>query len=287
LDTDAVRPCPRPHAEFKPESYLNMALTKIQAVLFDMGGTLEELYYDDASRLEATRGLLELLRSLGLDPGLSVPELKATVAKGMGSYQAWREETEIELPPERVWTEYILPDHGLSRERLAAAAEEIAFFYETHYHTRSLRPEVPAVVEALHRKGFRLAIISNIISRQLVPCRLAEYGLSGCFDPVVTSAGLGWRKPNARIFQEAARLMQLPPAACAYVGDTVSRDVIGARRAGYGCAIQIRSFLTDKVDHTTGTGQEGDRTMVPDAVIHDLMQVIELVGARDEEPGGH
>jgi putative hydrolase of the HAD superfamily len=264
-----------------------MALTRIQAVVFDMGGTLEELYYDDASRLEATRGLQELLRSLELDPGLSVPELKATVLKGMGTYQAWREQTEIELPPERVWTEYVLPDHGLPHGRLAAAAEEIAFFYETHYHTRSLRPEAPAMVEALHRKGFRLAIISNIISRQMVPCKLAEYGLAGYFDPVVTSAGLGWRKPNTRIFQEAARLMQLPPVTCAYVGDTISRDVIGARRGGYGMAIQIRSFLTDKVDHTTGTGSEGDRTMVPDRVIHDLMQVVELVGTGVEEPGGH
>ncbi len=87
----------------------------------------------------------------------------------MKAYQAWREESEIELPPERVWQEYIFPDHGLPRERLAAAAEDLTFFYETHYQVRSLRPEAPAVLEALHRKGFRLAIISNIISRRLVP----------------------------------------------------------------------------------------------------------------------
>jgi putative hydrolase of the HAD superfamily len=264
-----------------------MAINAIQAVVFDMGGTLEELYYDDASRLEATRGLRELLRRLALDPGLSVPELKATVLKGMATYQAWREQTEIELSPERVWTEYILPDHGLRRERLAAAAEEIAFFYETHYHTRSLRPEARAVVEALHREGFRLAIISNIISRRMVPYKLVEYGLARYFYPVVTSSVFGRRKPNAQIFEEAARLMHLPPAACAYVGDTVTRDVIGARRAGYGLAIQIRSFLTDKVDRATDADSAGDGTPVPDAVIDDLMQVIELVGAPEEEPGGH
>jgi putative hydrolase of the HAD superfamily len=254
-----------------------MALIPIQAVVFDMGGTLEELYYDDASRLEATRGLRDLLRGLGLDPGLSVPELKETVLQGMGAYQAWREVTEIELPPERVWMEYVLPDHGLPRERLAAAGEEIASFYETHYHVRSLRPEAPAAVEALYREGFRLAIISNIVSRRMVPCKLEEYGLGGTFDPVVTSSEFGRRKPNAQIFLEAARLMQLPPAACAYVGDTISRDVIGARRAGYGLAIQIRSFLTDKVDREPGTGPEDLRTMVPDAVIFDLMQVIPIV----------
>jgi len=268
------------------ESYLTMAISPIRAVVFDMGGTLEDLYYDDSIRQEATRGLQELLHGRELDPGLSPPDLQATVLAGIGAYQAWREKSEMELAPERVWTEYVFPDHGLPHERLLAAAEELAFYYETHYQVRSLRPEAPAVVEALHRKGFRLAIISNIISRRLVSRKLAEYGLAGYFDPVVTSSGFGWRKPNARIFEEAARLMQLPPAACAYVGDTVSRDVIGARRAGYGLVIQIRSFLTDKVDHETGGAPAGDRDLVPDAVIHDLMQVIPVVSVDGEGAGG-
>jgi putative hydrolase of the HAD superfamily len=153
---------------------------------------------------------------------------------------------------------------------LMAAAEDIAFFYETHYQIRSLRPEAPGALAALHTQGFRLAIISNVISRRLVPCKLAEYGIAHYFDPVVTSSNLGWRKPNVRIFAETSRLMGLPESACAYVGDTVSRDVIGARRAKYGLAIQIKSFLTDKADHGTGS-------VPPDAVVHDLMQVVDLV----------
>ena len=156
-----------------------------------------------------------------------------------------------------------------------AAAEDIAFFYECHHHERSLRPEAPATLEALHKQGFRLAIISNVNSRGLVPRKLAEYGIAHFFDPVVTSSSLGWRKPNERIFDEAARLMKLPPDACAYVGDTVSRDVIGARRAGYGLAIQIGSFLTDRSDRGTGH-------VPPDAVIHDLREVVDLVALSRE-----
>ncbi len=174
-----------------------------------------------------------------------------------------------------MWAEYILPDRGLSGERLAAAAEDLTFFYETHYQVRRLRPEAPAVLETLHQKGFRLAIISNIISRRLVPYKLEEYGIAHYFDPVVTSSIFGWRKPNERIFHEATRLMGLPPAACAYVGDTVSRDVIGARRAGYGLAIQIESFLTAKIDGETG----GVR---PDAVVRDLMEIVGLAMPKGE-----
>lgn len=249
-----------------------MAINPIRAVIFDMGGTLEDVTYDDTIIREATRGLRGFLRGLDLDPGLNLLELQATVLSGMKAYRTWREKHEIELSPEQVWVEYIFPDRGLVPERLRAAADEITFFYETHYRARSLRPEAPVVLEALRRQGFELAIISNVLSRQLVERKLLEYGISHYFDLAVTSSNFGWRKPNVRIFEEAIRLMQLPPEACAYVGDTVSRDVIGARSAGYGLVIQLKSFLTDEADR-------GAADVQPDAVIQNLGQVLDLVSA--------
>ncbi len=249
---------------------LGMASNSIRAVLFDMGGTLEELHSDEAIRQEATQGLRELLRERGVDPGLSLPDLQSAVSSGLEAYQSWRKGPEIELPAERVWSEFILANHGLSKQRVAAAAEDLSFFYDTHYHLRSLRPEAPAVLETLKQQGFHLAIISNVVSRRLVPRMLTEYGIAHYFDPVVTSSCLGWRKPNERIFGEALRLMGVPAEACAYVGDTISRDVIGARRAGFALAIQIKSFLTARSDREIGH-------VVPDAVIRDLTEVVELV----------
>jgi len=238
------------------------------------------VYYDDALRLEAARSLQERLGRLGLDPGLAVSDLHATVVSGMSAYQRWREQTEIELPPERVWTEYIFRDGGLPADRLAAAAEDLTFYYENSFYRRTLRPEVPEALASLRERGLRLAVISNIVSRRLVPHNLAAYGVAHYFDPIVTSAGLGIRKPHARIFLETARLMGLPACACAYVGDTVSRDVVGARRAGYGLAIQIKSFLTGKSDRETDVE-------APDALIHDLREVVTLVtGGRQESLRG-
>ncbi len=250
-----------------------MAMTSLRAVVFDLGGTLEDVYYDDASRLEATRGLRDLLVSRGLDPGLSIAELYATITAGFKALNSWREKTERELPPEHVWTEYIFPRQGLPRDKLEAAAEDLMLFYENHFYTRRLRPEVPAVLAALAARGFRLALISNIISRRQVQHNLAAYGIAHYFDPVVTSAAFGWRKPNPRIFLEAAHIMHLPPAACAYVGDTISRDVVGARRAGYGLAIQIRSFLTGKSDRPSDLEP-------PDVVVSNLMEVVDVVTSR-------
>jgi putative hydrolase of the HAD superfamily len=255
-----------------------MTGTAIRAVAFDLGGTLEEVTFDDALRLEATAGLRELLARHGLDPGLDVAGLHAVVARGMQAYRQWREQEEVELPPERVWADYILPDRGLDRERLEAAAEELAFYYESHFFRRSMRPEVPEVLARLQARGLRLAVISNITSRRLVRHCLRSYGIEPYFDPVVSSCVLGWRKPNPRIFLEAARLMGCEPAACAYVGDTVSRDVAGAQRAGYGLAIQIRSFLTALSDTEDDVAQ-------PDAVVNDLSEVVGLVLAHGKRGG--
>lgn len=242
----------------------------ICAVLFDMGGTLEDIYYDDTLRLEATCGLNGILGKHGLDPGLEIPALYTVVKGGMKKYNAWREEAEAELPPERIWSEFVFPDRGLSKERVAAIGEELALFYDLHYYKRALRPDARTLLDALLADGFRLGVISNVYSRGAVSANLARYGLTRYFEVVLTSSNFGWRKPNARIFLEAARQMQLPPFACAFVGDTVSRDVIGARRAGYGLSIQIKSFLTAKSDRETAPEP-------PDAVIANLMDVIPLV----------
>ena len=67
-----------------------MAINPIRAVLFDMGGTLEDLTYDETIRQEATRSLREYLCGLALDPGLSLPDLRAAVYSGLAAYQARR-----------------------------------------------------------------------------------------------------------------------------------------------------------------------------------------------------
>ena len=72
---------------------------------------------------------------------------------------------------------YIFPDHGMPHDRLAANAEDLAFFYETHLYVRSLRPEAPALFDSLRERGFCLAVISNIISRQVVQHSLKRHGI--------------------------------------------------------------------------------------------------------------
>ncbi len=247
-----------------------MTSTPIRAAIFDMGGTLEDVYYDDDLRFNATPGFREILAKHELDPGLPIPELYSVIMTGMNRYSAWRLQNQKELPPERIWHEFVFDKRNLPQDRLAAIGEELAFYWDTKFFARKLRPNVKEMLAALCEHGIRLGVISNTTSRGVVPYELAEYGIGQYFEIVVMSAEHGWRKPNSRIFLETVRQLNLPPKACAYTGDTISRDVIGARKAGFGLVIQIKSFLTTQVD----TKEDVEP---PDAVVQDLMQVVDLV----------
>jgi putative hydrolase of the HAD superfamily len=251
-----------------------MAPEQIRAVVFDMGGTLEDLYYDDDIRLRATPGIQAILACHGLDARLEVARLYDIINCGLKAYQDWRETSEVELPSARVWSEYVFRDRGLPADRLSEISEKLAFFYDTNFYVRTLRPEVPDTLARLKSAGYRLGVISNVVSLGQVPRNLRAYGLDHFFEVVVTSSSFGYRKPSPRIFWEATRQLDLPPAACAYVGDTLSRDVAGARRAGYGLSIQIKSFLTSKSD------RESD-VETPDAVVRSLSEVVDVVAAHN------
>ena len=54
----------------------------ITSVLFDMGGTLEDIYVDEASEREAVEKLQAMLAGWGLDPKVGYDQLKARVDAG-------------------------------------------------------------------------------------------------------------------------------------------------------------------------------------------------------------
>ncbi len=139
-----------------------------------------------------------------------------------------------------------------------------------HYH-RSLRPRVVEMLQGLKDLGLKLGIISNTAALYQVFDTLEEYGIRGFFDDVTLSSVTGLRKPCPDIFFVSARQLRVDPKNCVYVGDTVSRDITGSKRAGFACAIQIGSQLTREKD--CGIVREFE----PDHIIRDIYDVYPLV----------
>ncbi len=79
--------------------------------------------------------------------------------------------------------------------------------------------------------GYRLALISDAQSCFAVP-EIRAVGLDGYFESVVISSHYGFRKPDARLFQQTLANMNLKPAEVIWVGNDMFRDIYGAKLLG-------------------------------------------------------
>ena len=250
----------------------------IRAVLFDLGGTVHVCSTNEERKLWFARRLISRLAEYGIDLDISAEELSRQLQENAERYKHEAEETLRELPPDVVWSDYYLREQRLSRETLAPMAEELSFLYDYERVCNLRRPHLLACMDALKRDGLRLGMISNILSRSIVPHFVAEYGLDRYMECVLTSAGTGIRKPDAEIFRLAERQMGLSPEEMAYVGDTLSRDVRGVRGAGWRLAIQIYSLTAAKRDR--GLAEMGYKA---DYNITDLMEIPAIIRKVNEE----
>ena len=243
----------------------------ITSVMFDMGGTLEDVFVDEQSELAAVEELDRMLKAAGLDPGVDLAELKRRVDAGWKRYGAFRDSCDVELKPIPIWRDYALADFAFPREKLEPLCEPIAHMWElTHYH-RSLRPRVREMLEGLRNLGLKLGVISNTAAMYQVFDSLEEYGIRDLFQDVTLSSVTGMRKPMPDIFAVSTYQLRVKPQDCVYVGDTISRDIIGSKRAGFACSIQICSKLTKEKD--AGVKREFE----PDYMVEDIYDVLPVV----------
>ena len=149
----------------------------IRAVFFDMGGTIETFGYTRELRLEATAVIQQRLLKAGINLDLGNEQLFEVISNGLDRYKHWCIQSLDELPPQRVWTEYIFAEYDVELERLAPIAEELMFLIETRFYHRAMRPEIPAVLEAIRNMGLKIGLISNVNSRGQVPTNLKEYDI--------------------------------------------------------------------------------------------------------------
>ncbi len=92
-------------------------------------------------------------------------------------------------------------------------------------------PGAVGVVRRL-RGRVRLGLMSNTRSHALIAGLMEAIGLADAFDPLVTSAGAGVRKPAAEAFAPLVEAWGVPPERLVMIGNDLSKDVAGAARAG-------------------------------------------------------
>ena len=93
----------------------------------------------------------------------------------------------------------------------------------------SLFPDTEAALDRLRALGWRQAILSNHCPE--LPDLVAGLGIGVYFDVVLTSAAIGFEKPNPEAYARVVRDLGGPQTVW-MVGDSPEVDIAGARRCG-------------------------------------------------------
>jgi HAD superfamily hydrolase (TIGR01549 family) len=183
-------------------------------VLFDFGGTL------DANGIPWKERFFRLYR----DHGVAVPTADFDLAF-YASDDALVGTIPRTLPlRDTVFTLSASVARALGRD---AVAERVARRFLDDAHAAFAES---AGVLARLAPRFRLGVVSNFYGNLERVC--ADAGLDAWLAVMVDSTCVGCEKPDARIFRHATDALGLAPAAATFVGDSLPRDMAGARAIG-------------------------------------------------------
>jgi putative hydrolase of the HAD superfamily len=263
--------------------------TKIRAVLFDLDETLiEEEASNDASALAACeialarRGvervaLLAALRMRSQELFIAGPMIDYCRRIGISSREAlWGSfiGNDPSLTQLRDWvTAYrnrswtgALYDFGIDDHALAAELAE--FFVVDRNRRHVVFPEAERVLRDLKR-NFRLALITNG-APDIQGNKIRGSNLGGFFDTVIISGDIGFGKPDPRIFQLALERLGVAAHEAVMIGDSLGRDIAGARDAG------IRTIWINRFNKALSESHP-----IPDFQLTDLRDLPTLLARLD------
>ncbi|WP_198011720.1 HAD family hydrolase [Desulfurococcus amylolyticus] len=129
-------------------------------------------------------------------------------------------------------------------------------------------PDARDVLKTLKENGLKTMIVSDTsFSGSSVKKMLSNVGLGEYVDLVITSADTGFLKPNPRIFKVGLEKLTVNPWEAIHVGDSCSRDVIGALLTGLRPVLLARRM--ESVENCGKTGV---------TVISRLKELMDLIG---------
>lgn len=216
------------------------------ALLWDFGGVLADAPRQSPAPAAVVRRLFTLVNGT-----VSTERIANDLARGTRSYAAWRDEVgrggePTELPHTRVWADFVTHTWPQpAREAVEREATSLAYAW-TWRAEWQVRPGIPEALQAAAEAGLPMAVVSNALCGAAHRDFLATAGLSERFTAEFYSDEAGPRKPNPRLAHLAADALGVPIRGCWFIGDSVHRDIVCARRAGTGAAILMRSPRTDR-----------------------------------------
>ena len=236
-------------------------MAKIKGVFFDLGGTLRIAENVPEHQERAKARMAQLAGAQDVQAFIDMVEARYE------PYRDWALSENKEAGDYDLWAKWLLPE--LPEETLQAICHEMTYQYR---QVKGLRHRVDGgleVIRTLHKRGYKLGIISNLIGEDEIPNWLRDDGLEQYFDALVLSSVCHIRKPDPAMYRMGCEQLGLKPEECASVADNLSRDFTGAKAAGIGANILFIS--PEKLARKTIT--DANR---PDYIVHRFLDILDL-----------
>ncbi len=229
---------------------------KIKAVSFDIGHTL--VRYNNPLNWKPlyAPALKSAFQSCGAD--LQNKEIAAATAILM-KYNTRENPREKEVTSEAIFTE-ILDALKLPHSLLNAARKAFYGFFQSG---AVCYEDVAPALRYLGSKNIKLGVLTDVAYGMDNAFSLKDIAqIKNCFDAILTSVDVGYRKPNAAGFLALLRAFDISPPQMIYVGDE-QKDIAGANALG------IVSVLIDRKGASPDFGQT--------YTVQSLMELKEIV----------
>ena len=238
-----------------------------RGIIFDLGHTL--MHLSDTWPAIFDRGIVDLAAFLAVQrPDLDGPAFARAWLdrrrEGFAQAKATlREVTAVETM-RSIFVQAGVPDPDPA---LVSGAIDAFFAYEDACWFPD--PDAIAVLQELSGRGLRLGLFSNATHDPFIQNVVDRLGFRPFLDPVLSSAGVGLRKPAPAAFDPCLAAWGIPAGSVIVVGDSLEHDAEGAHRAGMR-AVWYRSIQNARQEGG-GYGDDGAPDRIrPEAIIDRL-----------------
>ena len=234
----------------------------IDTIFIDLGDTFRVIRKDEAYQYEAKA---VITRCLGVDAD-PVEFYRDVIEPRYDKYREWALTFYCEAPVKELWTRWLAYD--FPREQVEAHADEMTYAYRKTKGERVVTDGGIETVKELYRRGYTLAIVSDLVGTQEVDEWLDRDGLRPYFKSVQQSSVCLIRKPHPAIYYDALAETGAEAGRTCYVGDNLDRDIVGAKAAGLGMTVGVQ-YPGKKPQTVTDANR-------PDRFISHFSQLLEL-----------
>lgn len=234
----------------------------INTIFVDLGDTLRVIRKDREYQRQAKS---VITRCLGVTQD---PEefYQQVIEPRYNLYRDWALTYYCEAPVEVLWTRWLAYD--FPSEQVKAHAAEMTWAYRKTKGERVVTDGGAETIRELYRRGYTLAIVSDLVGTQEVDDWLDRDGLRPYFKSVQQSSVCLIRKPHPAIYYYALAETGADPARTCYVGDNLNRDIVGAKAAGLGMTVGVQ--YPEKKPQTVTPENK------PDVFIHHFSELLDL-----------